>query len=73
MHKSLYKFIKTRNKCNVTIKSTITKITISGKNKWLKQYKKSIERETKLERERESIDLFCYGQLERNRGGVEMK
>ena len=25
------------------------------------------------ERERESIDLFCYGQLERNRGGVEMK
>ena len=36
MHKILYKFIKKRNKCDVTIKSTITKRTISGKNKWLK-------------------------------------
>ena len=25
------------------------------------------------ERERESIGLFCHGQLGRNRGGVEMK
>ena len=43
------------------------------KNKWLK--KKSTDKETKLEREREreSIDLFCRGQLGRNRGRVEMK
>ena len=44
---------------------------ISGLN----NKKKPTERETKLggERERESIDLFCRGQLGRNRGGVEMK
>ena len=28
-----------RNKCDVTIKSTIIKRTISGKNKWLKHQK----------------------------------
>ena len=37
MHKSLYKFVKKRNKCDVTIKSTITKRIISGKKKRLKQ------------------------------------
>ena len=46
---------------------------ISGLN----NKKKPTERETKLggerERERESIDLFCRGQLGRNRGGVDMK
>ena len=31
MHNILYKFIKKRNKCDVTIKLTITKRTISGK------------------------------------------
>ena len=36
MHKSLYKFTKKIKKCDVTIKSTITKRTIS-KKKWLKQ------------------------------------
>ena len=58
------------------IKSTITKRTISGKNKWFKQKKKKNllkEKQNWRERERESIDLFCRGQLERNRGGVEMK
>ena len=57
----------------MTIKSTITKITISGKNKWLKQVKKNSPKEKQNWRERESIDLFCHGQLGRNRGGVEMK
>ena len=31
MHKNLYKFVKKRNKCNMTIKSIITKGTISKK------------------------------------------
>ena len=34
MHKSRYKFAKKRNKCDVTIKSTITKIIINGKKKF---------------------------------------
>ena len=67
MHKSQYKFAKKRNKCDVTIKSIITKNIISGK-KMLEIRKESTKRETKLEREREreSIDLFCYEQLGRN-------
>ena len=40
MHQILYKFIKKRNKCDVTIKSTITKITISRKKKVLETIKK---------------------------------
>ena len=52
MHKSQYKFVKKRHKCDVTIKSTITKRIISGKKR-LKQFKKFTKRETKLERERE--------------------
>ena len=31
MHKDLYKFVKKRNKCNMTIKSIITKGTINKK------------------------------------------
>ena len=31
------------------------------------------EKQNWRERERESIDLFCCGQLGRNRGGMEMK
>ena len=33
MHKSQYKFTKKKNKCDVTIKSTITKRAISRKKK----------------------------------------
>ena len=33
MHKGRYKFAKKRNKCDVTIKSTITKITMNGKKR----------------------------------------
>ena len=55
MHKSRYKFTKKINKCDVIIKSTITKRTISRKKKnWLKQLKKSTKtEEKKLEKERE--------------------
>ena len=58
MHKSLYKFAKKRNKCDVTIKS---KITINGK-KVVETIKKFTKKETKLERE--SIDLFAMNNLE---------
>ena len=51
MHKSRYKLAKKRNKCEVTIKSTITKRTIRGKKVFETIKKKS--KETKLERERE--------------------
>ena len=33
MHKGRYKFAKKRNKCDVTIKSTITKITMNRKKR----------------------------------------
>ena len=65
MHKSLYKFTKKINKCDVTIKSTITKITISRKKKWLKQLKKkSHQKQNQNWRKRESIDLFVVDKLE---------
>ena len=70
MHKSRYKLAKKRNRCEVTIKSTITKGTIRGKKMCLKQLKKK-SKERKLERERERrerIDLFCNEQLGRNMG-----
>ena len=41
MHKNLYKFVKKRNKCNMTIKSIITKGTIS-KKKSIKKRRKII-------------------------------
>ena len=65
MHKSQYKFVKKRNKCDVTIKSTITKRIISGKKR-LKQLKKFTKRETKLEREREKFDLFEINNNKKN-------
>ena len=65
MHKSRYKFPKKRNNCEVTIKSTTTKGTIMGEKV---VGKKKASKETKLERERERIDLFCNEQLGRNRG-----
>ena len=41
MNKSRYKFTEKINKCDVIIKSTITKRTICReKKKWLKQLKK---------------------------------
>ena len=53
MHTSQYKFVKNRNICDVTIKSLITKSTISGKKNNVETIKESTKRETKLERERE--------------------
>ena len=59
--------------CDVTIKSILTKSTISEK-KNVDTIKESTKRETKLERERErerereSIDLFFHDQLKRNKG-----
>ena len=50
MHKSRYKLPKRKNKCEVTIKSTITKRT-TREGKWLK--KKSLKRDKIGERERE--------------------
>lgn len=37
MHKNLYKFTIKKNKCDITIKSTIKKRTISGEKKWLRE------------------------------------
>ena len=70
MHKSLYKFAKKRNKCDVTIKS---KITINGK-KVVETIKKFTKKEKKIG-ERESIDLFAMNNLEGiwERGGKEVK
>ena len=60
----------------MTIKSTITKRTISIRKKKVvvtkQKKKKSTKRETKSKRERE-YDLFCFGQLGRNRREVEWK
>ena len=69
MHKGRYNFTKKRNKCKVTIKSTITKRTISGEKSM--HQKRQIWRE----RERVSIDLFAMNNLERieERGGNEVK
>ena len=78
MHKSRYKFTKKINKCDVIIKSIITKRTISRKEKrsrW-NNNKKSIKRKNKTgERERESIDLFVVDNLEGigERGGNEVR
>ena len=75
MHRSQYKFSKKRKKCDVSVKSTITKRTISIRKKkggCYKTKKKSTKRETKSKRERE-YDLFCFGQLGRNRREVEWK
>ena len=56
MHKSQYKFTKKIKKCDVTIKSTITKITISKKKKeveTIKKKKKATKNKNKIgERER---------------------
>ena len=68
MHKGRYKFAKKRNKCDVTIKSTITKHNYERKKKRVVEtIKKFTQKETKLEREkeRESIDLFAVNNLER--------
>ena len=73
MHKSRYNFFKKRNKCEVTIKSTITKRTISKeKSGW---NKKKMHQKKQIWRERESIDLFVVNNLERigKRGGNEVK
>lgn len=37
MHKNLYKFTIKKNKCGITIKSTIKKRTISGEKKGLRE------------------------------------
>ena len=79
MHKSRYKLAKKRNKCEVTIKSTITKGTIRGKKMCLKQLKKKKSKERKLEREREreerELTFFVMNNLEGiwERGGNEVK
>ena len=71
MHKSRYKFPKKRNKCEVTIKSTITKRTISGKKMIKKNHQK---RQNWRERERE-LTFFVVNNLEGigERGGNEVK
>ena len=55
MHKSLYKISKKINKCDVKIKSIITKRTISlkYKKKVVEKKKKTTKRETKLEKKSE--------------------
>ena len=69
MHKSRNKFVKKRNKCEVTVKSTITKRTIRGEmvvETIIIKKKKNQKRQNWRERER--IDLFCDEQLGRNMG-----
>ena len=61
MHKGRYKFAKKRNKCDVAIKSTITKITMNGKKKRVVEtIKKFTEKETKLEREKERERVLTF-------------
>mgnify|MGYP007088591213 CR=1 FL=1 len=71
MHKGQYKFAKKRNKCDVTIKSTITKIIISGK-KLSDRKKKNAPKDKQIcrerERERERIVIFHLEKLRRNKG-----
>ena len=72
--KSLYKFAKKRNKYDVTIKSIMTKSTISGK--MVETIEESTKRKTKLERERERVlTFFVMNNLEGiwKRGGKEVK
>ena len=64
MHKILCKFIKKRNKCDVTIKSTITKRTISGKKISGWNNKKSTKRETKLRERERVLTSFVVDNLE---------
>ena len=67
MYKSRHNFFKKRNKCEVTIKSTITKRTIAGKKVVETIIKKKCIKRNKFgegERERESIDLFVVNNLE---------
>ena len=73
MHKSLYKFTKNINKCDVIIKLTITKRTISRKKKVVVTIKKKSTK--KKWRKRESIDLFVMDNLEGigERGGNEVR
>ena len=68
MHKSRYKFTKKRNKCDVTVKSTITKRTKVEK-KLLKQLKNPLKEKQNWrggERERILTFFFCK-QFGRNR------
>ena len=48
MYKSRYNCAKKRSKCDVTIRSTITKETINRKKKWLKQLKKNHQKINKI-------------------------
>ena len=75
MHKSLYKFTKKINKCDVIIKSTITKRTISRKKKKVVEtIKKNLPKQKEKKwRKRESIDLFVMDNLEGMGREVEMK
>ena len=68
MHKSLYKISKKINKCDVKIKSIITKRTISLKKKVVETITKKPPKEKQNWRKRVSIDLFYRGQLGRNMG-----
>ena len=52
MHTSYYKFIKNKNKCDVTIKSIITKAPLVEK-KMIETIKESTKIEKKLGREKE--------------------
>ena len=71
MHKSLYKFVKKRNKCDVTIKSTITKRIISERKKrgWInKKIQQKRNKFGERKRERERVWPFCHEKLRRNTG-----
>ena len=80
MNKSWYKFTEKTNKCDVIIKSTITKRTIcrekkSGWNNLKKKLSKQKKIKNKNWRKRESIDLFVVDNLQgiRERGGNEVR
>ena len=53
MHKSRYKFTKKINKCDVTIKSTIIKGTISRKKRVVETIKKNPPKQKQNWRKRE--------------------
>ena len=65
MHRSQYKFSKQRKKCDVSVKSTITKRTISRRKKVVVTTKNPPEeKQNQRERERESMIFFVMDNLE---------
>ena len=75
MHKSRHKFTKKKNKCDMTIKSTITKRTISSRKKVVETIKKIHQKRNKIGERERVLSFFVVDNLEGigKRGGNEVK